>query len=36
MVGENEIAENRISLKIMTTGEQTSVTVEEMIEILRN
>ena len=34
MVGENEIAENRISLKNMTTGEQTSVTPEEMMAIL--
>jgi histidyl-tRNA synthetase len=36
MAGENEIAENRISLKNMTTGEQTSVTPEEMIKILKN
>jgi len=34
MVGENEIAANRISLKNMTTGEQTSVTPEEMIDQL--
>ena len=34
MVGENEIAGNRISLKNMTTGEQTTVTLEEMIGIL--
>ena len=34
MVGENEITENRISLKNMITGEQMSVTPEEMIEIL--
>jgi len=30
IVGENEMADNRISLKNMTTGEQTSVTLEEM------
>jgi histidyl-tRNA synthetase len=34
MVGENEIAGNRISLKNMTTGEQKSVTLEEMIKEL--
>jgi len=33
MVGENETADNLISLKNMTTGEQTGVTLEEMIEI---
>jgi histidyl-tRNA synthetase len=30
MVGENEIAQNRISLKNMITGEQTSVTMEQI------
>ena len=34
MAGENEMADNRISLKNMTTGEQTTVTPEEMIKIL--
>ena len=34
IVGENEMADNRISLKNMTTGEQTSVTTEEMIRFL--
>ena len=34
MAGENEMAENRISLKNMTTGEQTTVILEEMIDIL--
>ena len=34
MAGENEMTENRISLKNMTTGEQTTVTPEEMIKIL--
>ena len=33
MTGENEMANNIISLKNMTTGEQTSVTLEKMIEI---
>jgi histidyl-tRNA synthetase len=33
MAGENEIANNIISLKNMTTGEQTTVTIEEMIKI---
>ena len=36
MAGENEMAENRISLKNMTTGEQTTVILEEMIDILMN
>jgi len=36
MVGENEIAQNRISLKNMVTGEQKSVTLEEMITIIYN
>ena len=35
MVGENEIVGNRISLKNMTTGEQTGVTPDELIGILR-
>jgi len=34
IVGENEMADNRISLKNMTTGEQTSVTLEEMISAI--
>ena len=34
MAGENEIAENRISLKNMSTGEQSSVTPEEMVKII--
>jgi histidyl-tRNA synthetase len=34
MVGENEMANNHISLKNMTTGEQTTVTLEEMIQRL--
>ena len=34
MVGANEITGSRISLKNMTTGEQTGVTLEEMLEIL--
>ena len=33
MTGENEIAQNRISLKNMATGEQKNVTLEEMIEL---
>ena len=33
MAGENEIANNHISLKNMTTGEQTTITPEEMIKI---
>ena len=35
MVGENEMANNHVSLKNMTIGEQTTVTPEEMIAILR-
>ncbi|MDR1156308.1 MAG: histidine--tRNA ligase [Bacteroidales bacterium] len=34
MVGENEMANNHISLKNMATGEQTTVTLEEMIRQL--
>ena len=34
MAGENEIANNCISLKNMTTGEQSTVTSDEMIRIL--
>ena len=34
MAGENEIANNCVSLKNMTTGEQTTVTPEEMVKIL--
>ena len=34
MAGENEIANNRVSLKNMTTGEQADMSLEEMIEIL--
>ena len=33
MVGANEIANNMISLKNMTTGEQDSVTLEELVKI---
>ena len=36
MAGENEIANNHISLKNMTTGEQTTVTPKELIKILIN
>ena len=32
IVGENEMAENKINLKNMLTGEQTLVTIEELIE----
>ena len=35
MAGENEMAGNRISLKNMNTGEQKSVTLEEMIDFLK-
>ena len=34
MAGENEMAENKISLKNMITGEQITVMPEEMVEIL--
>ncbi len=34
MIGENEMADHRISLKNMITGEQRSVSFEEMIEII--
>ena len=34
MIGENEMANNHISLKNMITGEQMTVTPEEMIQIL--
>jgi len=36
MAGQNEMNEGRISLKNMTTGEQTTVTMEEMLKILQN
>ena len=32
IVGENEMAENKINLKNMLTGEQNLVTIEELIE----
>ena len=32
IVWENEMAENKINLKNMLTGEQTLVTIEELIE----
>ncbi|MDO5570751.1 MAG: histidine--tRNA ligase [Bacteroidales bacterium] len=35
LVGANEMAEGKINLKNMTTGEQTMVTVDEIIEILK-
>ena len=35
MTGETEISENKINLKNMTTGDQKSVTLEELIEIVR-
>ena len=34
LVGENEIAENKINLKNMTSGEQTLVSTEELIKQL--
>lgn len=34
IVGENEINENKITLKVMTSGEQKSLTLEECISIL--
>ena len=36
MAGENEIAAKRISLKNMTTGEQTTATIDEMMDMLEN
>ena len=35
MAGENEMTNNIISLKNMTTGEQTTVTPDEMVKVLR-
>lgn len=35
IVGENEMAQNKMMLKNMTTGEQSLVSVEEAIEIIR-
>jgi histidyl-tRNA synthetase len=35
LVGESEMAEGKINLKNMTTGEQKMVTAEELIEDLR-
>lgn len=35
IVGENEMKENKISLKNMTTGEQTSVNVDCLIETIK-
>jgi histidyl-tRNA synthetase len=35
LVGETEIAEGRLALKNMTTGEQTSVTIEEAIALIQ-
>lgn len=35
LVGENEIANHCISLKNMSTGEQVSLTIEQLIEMLR-
>lgn len=34
IIGETEIAENKVTLKNMTTGEQQSLSVEELIKIL--
>ena len=34
LVGENEIAENKINLKNMTSGEQTLLSTEELIQLL--
>ena len=36
LVGENEMAENRINLKNMSTGEQKPITTEELIEMFTN
>ncbi|OFY89310.1 MAG: histidine--tRNA ligase, partial [Bacteroidetes bacterium RIFOXYA2_FULL_33_7] len=36
IVGENEMQVNKVSLKNMTTGEQKTLSVEEMIEVLKN
>ena len=35
IVGENEMAQNKMMLKNMTSGEQSLVSVEEAIEIIR-
>ena len=35
MVGENEMAEGKISLKNMETGEQKAVTIEELVNIIK-
>jgi histidyl-tRNA synthetase len=35
LIGENEIKENKVSLKNMETGEQTSVEIEEIENIIR-
>ena len=35
LIGENEIKENKVSLKNMETGEQTSVEIEEIEKIIR-
>ncbi|MDR3058917.1 MAG: hypothetical protein LBU84_12355 [Prevotella sp.] len=34
MIGENEITDNKITLKDMLSGEQKSLTLEECISIL--
>ena len=36
LVGENEMAEGKITLKNMTTGEQTLVTPDELILQIQN
>jgi len=36
VIGEDEIANNNITLKDMATGEQKTITVEEAVEILKN
>ena len=35
LAGDNEIAESKITLKDMRTGEQTLLTVEELIEKIK-
>jgi histidyl-tRNA synthetase len=35
LIGENEIKENKVSLKNMDSGEQTSVNIEEIEKIIK-
>ena len=35
LAGENEMANGKVTLKNMTTGEQSLVTVEELISIIK-